>query len=96
MADHSRQLKAQALSKRCGCLQEHIMALYSSRDHISLEWSEYVLALVRSKIDTITNDPPKRCFPEDTMQIKLQVYLATFDCTCYHFHIVVFREQKSS
>lgn len=96
MADHSRQLKAQALSKRCGCLQEHIMALYSSRDHISLEWSEYVLALVRSKIDTITNDPPKRCFPEDTMQIKVQVHLATLDGTRYHFCILISRKQESS
>lgn len=48
MADHSRQLKAQALSKRCGRLQEDIMTLNSSRDYISLEWPEYVLALQSS------------------------------------------------
>ena len=73
------------------------MALDSSRDHISLEWSGYVLALQSSsKIDTVANGPPKRGFPEDTMQIKIQVYLATLDCTSDHFHIVIFRGQESS
>jgi hypothetical protein len=36
MADNSRQLEAQALSKRCRCLQENIMAFDSRRNHLSL------------------------------------------------------------
>lgn len=71
------------------------MTLNNSRDYISLEWPEYVLALQSSsKINTITNDPPKRCFPEDTMQIKVQVHLATLDGTGDHFRIVISREQE--
>lgn len=92
MAEDSRQLEAQALSKGCRCLQEDVMALNSSCYNFALKrtglkvW--HVSVLWSPMRQWHSSNLPKGLLAEDTLQVEIQVYLAALQSAVKHLCIV--------